>query len=354
MAKQKMTKNLLPTTGEKVHFEQTFRGKYRGFALFLICCALLIAAFAISSVWVKSEENGWWESLIKEAGENKTDTSDLQQSQSTVPTEDSNEDGVEVPMPESATPIVREDLSYLSLGEGYVHNETAYTPDVQSLLQRELDLTNGKPPAVLILHTHTSEGYLPADTAFITEPLGMLTYTRDSNTNVLAVGQALADALQKKGITAIHCTVMHDASGLSGAYERSAETVKGYLEEYPEICLVIDLHRDAVLNAKGEAVAAVSEIDGKSVAQVMAVVGTDGNGTPHEGWEDNLALALQLRKCLNQSGNLCRPVSLRNASFYQELAPYALLLEIGTAAGSVEEAVSAAELVGEAIASLLY
>ena len=351
MSKQKTTKNLLPMSDEKVRIETTFRGKYRGFAYFLICCALLIAAFAISSVWVQSEENGW---LGNSTGEEHPGTDD--QTQAPTHTESSTNDGngSVLEFPDSATPIVRGDLSYLSLGEDYIHNETAYSPNLRELMQRELDLLKEEAPAVLILHTHTSEGYLPAGTAYITEPLGTLTYTRDADANVLAVGRALAAALQKKGITAIHCTVMHDASGLGGAYERSAETVKRYLEEYPEICLVIDLHRDAVVRANGEAVNAAVEIGGESVAQVMAVVGTDGNGTAHDGWEDNLALALQLRNRLNQGGNLCRPVSLRNASFYQELSPYALLLEIGTAAGSVEEAVSAAELVGEAIASLLY
>ena len=352
MAKQKMTKNLLPTSDEKVRIETTFRGKYRGFACFLICCALLIAAFAISSVWVQSEENGWLGNSTEEEG---MGTGKETQAPTHVESSDEDGKGSVLEIPDFATPIVRGDLSYFSLGEDYIHNETVYSPNLQELMRRKLDLSEeGTTPAVLILHTHTSEGYLPADTAYVTEPLGSLTYTRNADANVLAVGRALAASLQKKGITAIHCTVMHDASGLSGAYERSAETIKKYLEEYPGICLVIDLHRDAVFNANGEAIAAVSEIDGKSVAQVMAVVGTDGNGTAHEGWENNLALALQLRNRLNQNGNLCRPVSLRNASFYQELSPYALLLEIGTAAGSVEEAVSAAELVGEAIASLLY
>ena len=51
---------------------------------------------------------------------------------------------------------------------------------------------------------------------------------------------------------------------------------------------------------------------------------------------------------------LCRPVSLRNSSYNQELAKYALILEIGTAANSVEEAKRAAVLVGETLADLIY
>ena len=86
----------------------------------------------------------------------------------------------------------------------------------------------------------------------------------------------------------------------------------------------------------------------------MAVVGSDGNGTQHPRWQDNLALALQLRERLNQSlVGACRPVSLRNASFHQELAPYSLLLEIGTVANSPEAALAAARRVGECLAEMI-
>ena len=169
---------------------------------------------------------------------------------------------------------------------------------------------------------------------------------------VLAVGAELTRTLNEKGITAIHCTVMHDSPTLSGSYERSAETVRAYLKRYPSIQYVIDLHRDALYTDDGAFVR--TETTAEGAAQVMAVVGTDANGTAFPHWEENLALALQLREQLNlTSSNAARHVYLRNASFYQELAPHALLLEIGSAANSVEEARCAARLVGEALAKLL-
>ena len=87
----------------------------------------------------------------------------------------------------------------------------------------------------------------------------------------------------------------------------------------------------------------------------MSVVGSDGGGEACEGWEGNLALALQLRSMLNSNGkSICRPVTFRNATYNQELAPYSLLLEIGTGANSAEEAKRAAELVGESLAKLIW
>ena len=257
-------------------------------------------------------------------------------------------------IPEGAVSIVSKDLSYTELGESYFHNETPYTPVFSELLERDLlSLREGKEPQVLILHTHTSESYLEEGKSFLEGAPGDVTYSRDEGQNILAVGKVLAETLNEKGITAIHCTVMHDVPSLGGSYERSAETVSRYLKQYPTIQYVIDLHRDAVMTSSGEYIRTQSS--DPSVAQVMAVVGSNCNGTRHELWEENLSLALQLREALNQKlPNVCRPVSLRNASYNQELAPRFLLLEIGSGANTVKEAQNAARLVGETLADLLY
>ncbi|MBQ9131834.1 MAG: stage II sporulation protein P, partial [Clostridia bacterium] len=253
------------------------------------------------------------------------------------------------------TPVVSMDLAYLSLGDSYIHNETVYDPIPSLLREKKLEPDlSGDAPRVLILHTHTTESYLPEGTAYVEGDPGGATYGTDPDQGVLAVGEVLCQVLNEKGIPTLHCTVMHDDSGLRGSYARSAETVRSYLEEYPSIVCVIDLHRDAVMNSKGEYIRSLAEGCDQPTAQILAVVGTDGNGTPCPGWEDNLALALQLREALNREGRaLCRPVSLRNASYNQELAPFSLLLEMGTGGNSPEEAKRAARLVGEALAELL-
>ncbi|MBO5293630.1 MAG: stage II sporulation protein P [Clostridia bacterium] len=342
----------LPSSAEKIQLDGTFRTKYRGFAVFLICCALLLAAFAFSAVWMNRGGFDWFFSKNENVGTETGDGTDTGFETESLPI---SEDGIPEELPTDATPIVSMDLSYPSLGTSYIHNETVYAPSVAELLSRPLTLPNNTDkPTVLILHTHTSESYLPKDTAYVTSPMGDLTYSRDPLQNMLAVGETLTRVLNEKGITAIHCTVMHDDPTLSGSYERMEESVKKYLEIYPSIELVIDLHRDSVTTAGGEIVRSSAGISGEPTAQVMAVVGTDGNGTDFPHWEENLALALQLRERLNQNGAaVCRPVSLRNASFYQELAKHSLLLEIGTAANSLEEAKRAAILVGEALAEMI-
>jgi stage II sporulation protein P len=85
----------------------------------------------------------------------------------------------------------------------------------------------------------------------------------------------------------------------------------------------------------------------------MAVVGSDTNGTACN-WEGNFALAMILRQKLNRScEGIARPVYLRRSSFNQELAPYSLLLEIGTGANTLEEAKRTVQRVGDALAEII-
>lgn len=351
------TKNTLEKMrGEKVLLEYSFGSKKRGFAAFLIACALLIAAFAITALWMEGRGEGIF-GASKEDGDGISDATqapageDTSGTQASIPAE-------QPPslLPENATPIVSKDLSCFALGEGYLHNETDYIPSLNALMDWKTgSYSENTAPRVLILHTHTSEGYLEEGSTYVVGSVGDATYCDSEEKNVLAVGAVLCQTLNENGVPAIHCKIAHDAQGLSGAYERSAETVRAYLQEYPSIEYVIDLHRDSVMTSDGSLVRSECTVNEAATAQVMAVVGSNRNGTVYpNGWEGNLALALQLRASLNADGaTLCRPVTLRTASFNQELSPYSLLLEIGTAANSPKEAKRAAVLVGEALAVLI-
>lgn len=322
--------------------------KSRHFGAFLICCALFVAGFALTALW--QNKDGVF-------GKHEEETS------ATAPKDDlppiitpSKPPATEeiIAIPEGATPIVSCDLSHLGQGIGYLNNETFYHPNISELLETDVTAKLTQEPLVLVLHTHTSEGYLSESASYLEGDLGKITYTRNEEQNMLAVGKAFISALNKNGITAIHCTVMHDASGLSGSYERAAQSIQFFLTHYPSIRYVVDLHRDAILTAEGEYVRAVTEIDGKSVAQILPVVGSNAGGWEHDGWEGNLALALQMRQVLNQNDTaLCRPVMLRNNTYNQEMAPYAILLEIGTGANSIDEAIAAATHAGEAFAKVI-
>lgn len=336
---------------EKIRFLRTFYGKYRVIAAFIICAAILTAAFAFGCIVYGRGFRGDDAQAPGSIATGETQASD-------VTSDTKKEEAVEPPTTSpDAVPIVEMDLSCLSRGEHYLLNETDYLPDFQALAERELDLLGGEPhgtePLVLILHTHTQESYLDGDPSLIEGSISDRTYSTDREQNVLAVGRALYEVLTEKGIPTLHCTVDHTRDGmLQGSYGRAAESIAAYKKQYPSLRLVIDLHRDAVLTENGEYIK--SSVPGdEAAAQIMPVVGSDRNGTTYSQWEDNLALALRLRAILNlETEGICRPVYLRSASYNQELMPYSLLIEIGTGGNSVEEAKRTARLLGDALYAL--
>lgn len=264
-------------------------------------------------------------------------------------------------IPSGYTPIVPMDLSLSSYGSSYINNSTGYTPDVPSLLAKDLKKGNGyeqlaasSSPLVLIIHTHGTEGYSENGATYYSEEQTDYARTSDTSKNVVSVGRTVAELLNKSGIPTAHCTVMHDSVQYRSSYARAEETVKKYLEEYPSIKLVIDIHRDAIVKSNGELVRPVAELDGEAAAQVMCVVGSSWEGDECPNWENNLSLALKLRELLNgECSNICRPVNLKAHTYNQELAPYSLLLEVGSSGNSLEEAQRTAALIGRKLAELV-
>ena len=264
-------------------------------------------------------------------------------------------------VPEGETPIIPMDLSLTSYGAGYIHNTTGLTPDTDALLGQDLKkqvsveyLAATEQPLVLIVHTHGTEAYSQDGAISYLDDGGELARSSDPKESVVAVGKTLADALNARGIETVHCTVMHDQTQYKDSYARAEETIRQYLARYPSIRLVIDLHRDSVVKSTGELVRPVTVVDGEAVAQVMCVVGSDWGGQENPNWQGNLSLALKLREDLNQTyQNLCRPAYLKSSTYNQELAPYSLLLEIGSSGNSLEEAQRAAVLVADSLSGFI-
>lgn len=265
-------------------------------------------------------------------------------------------------VPSGHTPIIPMDLSLNSYGPTYINNSTGLTPDVEALLNSDLNYRppleylslSSSSPTVLIIHTHGTEGYSEDGAISCMENGGDIARSTDKTQNVVAVGAVLCQRLNELGVPSLHCEVMHDEEQYRGAYSNAEKTIKKYLELYPTIQLVIDLHRDAIIKSSGEIVRPVTLVDGEATAQVMCVVGSSWGVDENPKWEGNLSLALKLRQELNaQSERLCRPVYLKSSTYNQEIAPYSLLLEIGAIGNSLEEATRAAEQVAESLSKII-
>ncbi len=251
---------------------------------------------------------------------------------------------------EEMSPIDNLNIKEMDMSEKGItfRNETAYTPNVQSLIEDELNIrVANNAPSVLVLHTHTSEAYSESPGARST----------DNSKNVVRVGEVLKETLEKEGIGVIHDTTRNDYPAYNGSYTKALANITAHIEKTPSIKVVLDVHRDYAEQKKdGTSVQLkpVAEVNGEKVAQIMFVVGTDGLGLEHKNWKKNLAFAVQIQKELNQiSPNLSRPINIRRERFNQHMTEGSLILEVGTAGNSLKECERAAVYVGESIARVM-
>lgn len=233
-----------------------------------------------------------------------------------------------------------------------IKNSTSYDIDVGELVR--LGPTQTLPsegPQVLIVHTHGSEAYTPdrynqyeASDSYRTE---------DKDYNVIRVGDELASALEAQGLSVLHDREIYDYPSYTGSYNRSGAAVEAYLEQYPDIAVVIDLHRDAL--GDGDVVyKTMAELDGQASSQLMMLVGTGESGLYHPEWEQNLRLALYLQQAVNAKfPTLARPVAVTQERYNQHLTTGSMILEVGSSGNTLQEALAAVRLYAEAVGPAL-
>ena len=228
-----------------------------------------------------------------------------------------------------------------------------YSVDKLALLQRESKLNFDQDgPTVLIVHTHTSEAYtMEAGWEYEGDTTAR---TQDPDYSVVRVGRELADTLEAHGISVIHDESFNDYPSYSGAYNRTLDKIESWVEQYPSIQMVIDVHRDAASNADGSPVRHAVTLNGEETAQLMLVMGTDQGGLSHPGWQDNLSWALKLQAVLERMyPGICRNLDLRTERFNQHMTAGSMLVEVGSSGNTLKEALAAARDLGEALATLI-
>lgn len=208
-------------------------------------------------------------------------------------------------------------------------------------------------PQILILHTHATETYQTHPELYY-DP-DFTARTRNTALNMCAVGQVMADVLNAAGITTLHDTTLHDSPSYTESYARSRATAQSYLQKYPSIQIVLDVHRDAIEDSDGTRVKPLCQIDGQDTAQVMLIAGCD-NGTTAKlpNWKLNLRFAAAWQQEMAaQYPGLARPVLCGYRFYNQDLAAGCLLLEVGGHANTLAEAERAGELAAKALVSAL-
>lgn len=257
---------------------------------------------------------------------------------------------MELGQAEALLPAPKENVLETTIEGGMsIKNQTGYFVDPAELLKSGADITlPAEDVQILIIHTHSSEAYTqagldryrPSDT----------NRTEDTQFNIVRIGDELAQILSEEGLNVIHDRGIYDYPSYTGSYTRSGEAVQQYLESYPGIGIVLDIHRDA-LGSEGVVYKTMAEEEGVCASQIMLLAGSDGSGLEHPDWRRNLALAVYLQNAVMENNpTLMRPISLVNERYNQHLCPGSLIVEVGSSGNTLQEALAAVRLFGRAIA----
>lgn len=237
----------------------------------------------------------------------------------------------------------------------YLKNNTSLNIDIKDYVNGSLGykIEKNSTPQVLILHTHATESYIRHNESYYTQ--NDTARTTDNAYNMVSLGKIISDKLNSAGIVTLHDTTQHDNPSYNESYSRAANTICSYLKKYPSIKIVIDLHRDALAANDTDKVKVTTEIDGKKAAQIMLVMGSQsGNVKNFPNWKENLKLATKLQKTVEDMyPSLARAIHFMPKNYNESLTTGSMLIEIGTDGNSLEEAKYSAELLSNALISLL-
>lgn len=190
-------------------------------------------------------------------------------------------------------------------------------------------------PHILIYHTHSQEGF--ADSV-----------PGDKSTSIMGAGEYLAELLRGRyGYSVYHHTGTYDVDNRDDAYAVAAPAIEEILEEYPQIQVIIDLHRDGVAENRH----LMKEVQGIPMAQFMFFNGVSYSNKkgeltylPNVNLEANLALSLKLGIAANEYyPGLARTNYLNAYRYNMHYRDKSILIELGAQTNTVEEVMNACE-----------
>lgn len=252
-------------------------------------------------------------------------------------------------------PVIESNYSSAD-GSISVKNTTDYYIDTQEVLSQPLGfkLEDTSKPQVLIVHTHTTESYLQEDLGYYYEDYSGR--NTDDSENVTMVGQAIVNKLNSRGIGAVQSKTHHDEPTYNGSYDRSEQTICEYLEKYPTIKVIIDIHRDSIgYGGEDGKIKPTFVANGKKAAQIMIMSGYDPTGAyGFSHWEENLRFAMRLQQTAESLyPGMTRPLYFGDFAYNMFINNGSLLIEVGTEVNTIDEAVYTGELLGDVLADVL-
>lgn len=269
--------------------------------------------------------------IVNETGENNIDDEEIQEAETGLKTEVMKNN-----VPEK----------YTSEYNGVkIRNETDNIKLTEEMLVPNVNINIKN---ILIYHTHTCESYTPTE-AYTYKASGNFR-TTDLNCNMVRVGRELTKYLQHYGYNVIHDETIYDSS-YSSSYNRSLKGVAKLLEENEDTDILFDIHRDAIGDSS---YAPTVKIGGEEAAQLMYVIGSNGGGSEHDNWNENLKLAIKIQEKANELyPGLFKPIILRDSRYNQQLAKGASIIEVGATGNTMKQCLVSMKYLSKVLSEVL-
>lgn len=246
-------------------------------------------------------------------------------------------------------------INAVQIGDGLIKNATSVPNNVveqEGSKLPEFTIQADGSPEVLIVSTHATEAFLPYDTDWFAQDYTFR--STDNSNNITVVSDAIAHQLTLNGIGVIVDKTQHDYPSYTGSYERSAVTVQQYLDLYPSIKVVLDVHRDAIQISENQIVAPIATINGKEAAQIMIISGCDDGTMNMPNYMENLKFSALLQSQMEGDfEGLTRPVLFDYRKYNQDLSTGSILIEVGGHGNTIEQAIYSGELLGDSLSKVL-
>ena len=241
------------------------------------------------------------------------------------------------------SPAKLADYDYL-LGQFYIVDSNTEADAVQisaeDFLNQDFKISKDtESPQILIYHSHSQETFADSREG-------------EEADTIVGVGDYLTQLLTENyGYKVVHLKEQFDmASGeldRSSAYDYARDYLEPYLQENPDIQVIIDLHRDGVPEDRH----LVTEINGKSTAQILFYNGlsyTIEKGSldylPNPYIQQNLAFSFQLEyQAAQYYPEFYRGIYLAGYRYNLHLRPRSILLEAGAQTNTIQEVKNAME-----------
>ncbi len=227
-----------------------------------------------------------------------------------------------------------------------IRNETDNIKLTEEMLTPNVDINTKN---IVIFHTHSCESYTPTEGYEYKESGNFR--TTDVNYSVVRVGTELTKYMEHYGYNVIHDKTLYDYPSYSASYDRSLKGVAKILEENENTDIVFDIHRDAIGDSS---YAPTVKIGDEEVAQMMFVIGSNGGGSEHDNWDENLKLAIKIQEKANELyPGLFKPIILRDSRYNQQLAKGASIIEVGATGNTMEQCLASMKYLSKVLSEVL-